>query len=252
MERVLRSVKWLASLGAAGVLALATPVQAQEDWEFAVFGYLWASGVSGTVETDNRSVDFDTSFSDIVENLDFAAMASFEARKGDWGIITDFMYTNISGSKGTPGPLFSKAEVGLRTIIGTGYIAYRAYANDTVSIDALAAFRVWSMRTKLELTTGILPGQNSSVSDTWVDPVIGARVIVNLDENWFVSGIGDVGGFGVGSELAWQLYGSVNYRFNDQWSAHAGYRYLWFKREFDNLTLDAAYYGPMLGVAYRF
>lgn len=252
MNRIWRSVSRLASLAAAGMLALTSPVQAEEDWEFAVFGYLWASGVSGTVETANRSADFDTSFSDIVKNLDFAAMASFEARKGDWGIITDFMYTNISGSSGTPGELFSKVDVGLRTIIGTGYLAYRAYANETVTIDALAAFRVWSMRTDATFKDGVIPDEKFTASDTWVDPVIGARVVVNLDENWFVSGLGDVGGFAVGSELAWQLYGSVNYRFNEQWSAHAGYRYLWFKRDFGNVTLDAAYYGPMLGVAYRF
>ena len=64
----------------------------------------------------------------------------------------------------------------------------------------------------------------------------------------------DVGGFGIGdsSDLSWQAFGAVGYRFNETWSAELGYRYLSIEREIDNSHVTLDMYGPVLGVTARF
>lgn len=252
MKRVAFNWRGLAALLAfLGVTS--GPVKAEDPWEFGVLAYLWAASISGSLETPVATVDFDKDFSEIVSDLDLAVMVAFEARKGPWGFIADFIYMDVSGSRSTPrGILFDRAKLDLQSIIGTGYLGYRVLDTESVSIDALAAFRVWSLDSEVKLTAGLLPEQRRNFGDTWVDPVIGARVQVALDEHWHLMGLGDVGGFGVGSDLAWQLYGTVNYKFDDTWSAYAGYRYLSVKRDFGSATMDAQYQGPMLGVGVRF
>ena len=44
-------------------------------------------------------VDVDIPFSDILENLDFAAMGVAEAHNGTWGVFVDLNYTNLSADK---------------------------------------------------------------------------------------------------------------------------------------------------------
>ena len=73
-------------------------------------------------------------------------------------------------------------------------------------------------------------------------PVIGARVTLPVAERWSAMLYGDVGGFGAGSDLAYQRFAGVNWQFSEHLSAKAGYRYVW----------KMAAYGPYLGVGIRF
>lgn len=238
---------------ATGVWLAATSAQADEPWEFSFSPYIWAASVHGSLETSQRTVDFDAGFGDIISNLDFTLMGTGEVRKGAWGFIADFIYLDVSNSASTPrGELFSKVDVELTSIVGTGALAYRAFENKTVALDALVAFRVWSLSSETTLKQGLLPEHKIDKGDTWVDPVIGARAKVNITEHWFISGEGDVGGFGVGSELAWQLLGTAGYRFDDRWSLQVGYRHLFVKRDFGEATMKTAFTGPIAGVTFRF
>jgi hypothetical protein len=45
-------------------------------------------------------------------------------------------------------------------------------------------------------------------------------------DRWAVNLKGDVGGFGVGSEFAWQVTVALRWRMNDRWDFSAGYRYM--------------------------
>ena len=61
----------------------------------------------------------------------------------------------------------------------------------------------------------------------WIDPLVGGRLGVHLSEHWFLLFMGDVGGFGVGSDLAWSVTGLLGYRWQGagvEWAILAGYR----------------------------
>jgi hypothetical protein len=57
------------------------PVLTEGGWTFSVAPYAWAAGLSGdTSQFGLPIVHLDSSFSDILDHLDFAAMAIGEAR----------------------------------------------------------------------------------------------------------------------------------------------------------------------------
>ncbi len=92
----------------------------------------------------------------------------------------------------------------------------------------------------------------------WVDPVVGARM-----RHVFASGsefnlVGDVGGFGAGSEFSWQAvatYGFDVNAFGTTMRSVVGYRALYVDYseigQHGRDGLDWVQHGPVLGVAFR-
>ena len=51
--------------------------------------------------------------------------------------------------------------------------------------------------------------QDKSISETWVDPIIIGRVKFPAGKKWLFQLRADVGGFGIGSDFAWQAHGML-------------------------------------------
>ena len=72
-------------------------VETEEGWTFTFAPYFWAAGLSGDVaQFGLPTVEVDSSFSDILDHLDFGAMAIGEARYDRYSIFADVMYTKLS------------------------------------------------------------------------------------------------------------------------------------------------------------
>jgi hypothetical protein len=98
---------------------------------------------------------------------------------------------------------------------------------------------------------GSLP-TGASADKNWVDPIVGMRAQWNINDKWFLAGKGDIGGFGVGSDLAWVLQGTIGYNFTENVSAELGYRYLQTDYEDGAFTYDVAASGIFTGLNIRF
>jgi hypothetical protein len=244
------------ALGALALLAgaFACPAaEAQETWSFAITPYFWLSSLSGDVDISPLpEASVDATFSDLFDHLDFALMAVGEARKGRWGIIADLAYTSLSADGQTPGAAFGKAEADLKALIMTTVVAYRVQQSERHAIDVLGGARWWWSQTELSLSAGTLPAASDTDDEYWVDPVIGARLHFDLGSGWSIGTYADIGGFGVSSDLTWQIYGGVNYAFSDAISATAGWRHLSVDYDNDGYLYDVDYTGPIVGVTFRF
>ena len=115
------------------------------------------------------------SFSDALDNLDFAFMAAFAATNGRWSLLADYNYTNLSFSSDTPGPASSGLDTSFTTQFLSGYVGYRVYEDQTANVDIAGGFRWFSTETDFELQPGAAPGRRTTVDSSWTDPVIGAR-----------------------------------------------------------------------------
>ena len=95
-----------------------------------------------------------------------------------------------------------------------------------------------------------------SESRTWFDPLVVARLTAPLDNAWRLGLKGDVGGFGMGSDITWSAFASVGYRFGDLFELTGGYRMLGMEYEDgsgeDLFAYDMTIYGPQIGVAFHF
>ena len=112
--------------------------------------------------------------------------------------------------------------------------------------------RIWFVDTELELRPGILPGVTVDQNKSWTDPIVGTRLGVQLTDRLSLQALGDVGGFGAGSDLTWQAFAGIGYRFHPRWTFTAGYRALAVDFERGDFELDVIMHGPVLGLGFRF
>ena len=91
---------------------------------------------------------------------------------------------------------------------------------------------------------------------TWFDPFIGARASVPAGRKWLFLLRADIGGFGVGSNFAWQIYPVVSYRFSNLFGLSVAYRVLSMDYESGNGTdlfkYDVTTFGPEIGLLFHF
>ncbi|PZQ50516.1 MAG: hypothetical protein DI556_07965 [Rhodovulum sulfidophilum] len=235
-------------------MALAgTPAAAADGWTFAVSPYAWLPGITTSTETRRGPVRTEMSTGDVISDLDFAFMGAAEARNGRWGLIVDFIYSDLTSDASTPfGALWSEAQVETRLSATTVYAGYRVLQDEKGSLDVLAGGRFYSLDLALSLKPGRLPGRSASYDDDWADPVFGLRGRYDFDGKWFTTVVADAGGFSGGSDSTWQAFGSVGYQFNDRWSAQGGWRYLDISREIDGKDVSIELSGPLVGLTYRF
>ncbi len=99
--------------------------------------------------------------------------------------------------------------------------------------------------------TSSLPTSASADKD-WVDPIFGVRAQWNINDKWYLAGKSDIGGFGVGSDLAWAVQGTVGYNFTEKVSSEIGYRFLQTDYEDGSFTYDIAEHGFFLGLNVKF
>src|SRR5215467_7245837 len=94
-----------------------------------------------------------------------------------------------------------------------------------------------------------------SFYDDWFDPTIGLRGRFNLNKAFYLTAESDVGGFGIGSDVAVQVYGALGCQITRNIHVEAGYRYLYddFRDESANGFLyQLSFHGPQISVALTF
>ncbi|CAN7207630.1 outer membrane protein [Bosea sp. LjRoot237] len=247
---------WASSARAADMPPPAAQAAPVPDTEFRLTPFFWAAGLNGTVGTRRTlpTVDVDIQFKDILRNLDFAAMLAGEYRNGRWGLLADLTYVAISVERDRDlalrAPGFTSATLTSKTFTATATGFYRFYDSGSFTADLLAGGRVWSISTDLDLLIAGALAVSAGSTQSWIDPVAGVRVHANLGNGFGLSAYGDIGAGS--SRLTWQLRATLDYAFNQNWSAHIGYRHLAVDYRRGGFVYDTSLSGPIAGVSYRF
>ncbi|WP_443094415.1 hypothetical protein [Phyllobacterium sp. CCNWLW109] len=221
-------------------------------WTFAVSPYFWGAGMSGNVGQFNLpAVHLETDFEDILKDLDFAFMATGEARNQRVSIFGDIIYTKLSSGSGTPrGIVAGSVDLTSETFAGLFGLGYSVLQDERGNLDLVAGLRVWHASSEVSFTGGLLDGVSASDSATWVDGMAGIRSKYFVTENFYVSGWGLIGAGQ--ADLDWDVAATIGYQFNDRFSAVAGYRALGVDYNRDGFVFDVVQEGPILGMVMRF
>jgi hypothetical protein len=248
---------------AAATPTAATPSPAPEStsWRFAISPYAWALGVRGDISADRVKADFDTDFSDLWDDTNFAAMARFDVRRDRFFGVLDALHAEIEDDDAGVGPLRIQAE-SRETIVDTkiGYqiwsdapldLRERGLPGDRpqVDVELLGGARYVRFHNDLELSVARF-GRDAEQTFDWVDAVIGFQVRGNLGRGFSYLLAADVGGFGIGSasRFTWQGLAVLGYRFSNAWTVSAGYKTL----QIDRRQIDFWEQGPVLALTYAF
>lgn len=238
------------------LLALAAPAAALADddssggWKQSAVIYLLAPNISGTTGIGPVDGDVDIDPKSVFDSLEGAFLGIYAAEKGRWGVLADVIYMDLGAD-----------------LEGDREILSGKLNNKQFNLALAATYRLsdrWQllgggMYTDLSLKLDV-QRPNETVrrrtSESWIDPVIGARFTTPLGGKWAFGGMALVGGFGVGSDLLWSLNATFNYSFSDRWHLMMGYRYIDFDYEdgagLDRFRFDVAEHGPALGVRFDF
>lgn len=225
----------------------------ESGWTFAASPYFWAAGLSGdTSQFGLPVVHLDSSFSDILDELDFAAMAIGEARYDRYSFFGDVMYSKISSGAGTPrGVIAGSVDVTSETFSGLVGAGYSVLDGPSGRLDLVGGVRVWSVDTDISFSGGILDGVSRSDGATWVDGLVGIRGNYSFTPQFYFTGWALVGAGG--ADIDWDVAAGLGYRFNDRYSMVAGYRALGVDYSNDDgFLFDAVQQGPIFGLVVRF
>lgn len=226
------------------------PVASTESgWRFRTAIYGWGTALDGDVTLAGRNAPVSASFGDVFENLDYAVMGAVEIGNGRWSFLADLFYANLSISN-VRGDTLIDCE--LNQFIGNFIVAYNIIDAAPTRFDVYAGARVNSMDTELDINFPILPDFSGSESKTWVDPIIGVRLQQELTNKIFFRALGDIGGFGIESDLTWQAMAAIGYRVNNHGSIVLGYRGIGTDYSDGGFGYDVISHGLLLGFEYKF
>jgi hypothetical protein len=179
--------------------------QTHNRWEFLVEPYLMFPNMKGTVGVGALpDGEVDAAVGDIFDRLQSGFMLYAEAQNGIWAISSDFLYMNLN------------QDVVPTKIINSGSVSVSESAWELAGLRKILpwleggiAGRLVSIKADMEVVRNQVGGstatQNGGMTQTWVDPVLVVRMKLPDSGKWLIQFRGDIGGFGVGSDLTWQI-----------------------------------------------
>ena len=197
----------------------------KSEWNFLIEPYMLFPNMSGSVGLgDLYDVTLDANSNDILGQLKMGFMLNAEASTGKWTIGSDLLYMSLAqGVK--PGVLIQNGELSVKQLgwevsglyavkpwldLGIGGMLNSIYSGGEIYLISVGG---WSSATK-----------KTSMTKTWFDPMLIARIHSKSGEKFIYQFRGEIGGFGIGSDFAWQMQAYAGYRFSKLFQITGGYR----------------------------
>lgn len=236
------------------LLASAPPLSAAADgWEFEITPHGWLLDAEGSVGAlpGQPPVEIDVSFKDVLDDVDYGGMLFLEARKDEWLIRGDLMFSRISTDADLGGLVFRSIDVVNKLGFVGATVGRVLDRGERHTVEGNVGFRTWWLETEVEIGT-IAPAPIELDGDAvWTDPVVAFSGSYDLTGNWSLRGMAEVGGLGVGSDISAGALLTAHYALGDWFSLVAGWRNIYVKYE-DELAYDVNHTGPLIGASFRF
>lgn len=248
---------WVAASAIMGGWSTAASAEGG-DWQHTVVLYGMGAAIDGEAQVGDLTVPVDLSISDVFDALEFGAMAAWRVTNDTWSVTVDATYMGLGGSsRGERGLVKGDVDVDQFTLMGT---VGRRWTEHVEFLASLAYFDL-SADLKLSTTTpvsGVVVVREASQEASWIDPLIGLQYNVPFADRWRFNLRGDIGGFGVGSDLSYQALVNVGWQATETVRLVFGYRLIGFDYEDGNRgsrnyqRYDLTEQGPLAGIAFSF
>ena len=242
----------------SGILLGSAPALADDGWQFRLSPYIWFAGLKGDVATipPLPTAPVDVSASDALSDTEASFMILLDARKQRHGVFADLLYSDVqSDEELVPQPIGLKMKTTSKTTIFTLAYQYELYRRDQTVVDLLAGVRYWDIDSELRFKggLGILAGRKISNDESWFDPALGVKGRTPLGSSQFyVEGGAGLGGFGVGSDLFYEISANVGYQWNKSIGTAFGYRMFDVDYDDDGYVYDVKQQGWQVGLTWAF
>jgi opacity protein-like surface antigen len=243
-----------ASLALLLASALAPTARAEEPLTFSLTPYIWLPAVDTGLSVAGAAVPVESS-SDVVDifdsGIDFALLLTGQVRKGRLGLLYDAQFVTFDVDGDPVGNFEPDADVTFfdATLLASYQVIDHDRGNVNLAAGARGLYADVDLTVRSTTSSAVAEG---GASKTWVDPIIGIMGTYRFNDAWAVLGYADIGGFGVSSELTYQLLGTVSYSFNEHIALQIGYRYFAVDFEDGPFEFDIKLFGPIIGLTFKF
>lgn len=252
--------------------AVGTTAQAQsgrDDFQFRATMYAWVPGINAETEfpTAAGGPSINVNANDLLSGLKMAFMGTLEGRRGQWGGMVDWFYSNVGDTKSAtrdfkilgvlPLDLTADLSLDVKTNILTLAGTYALVDRPQYSSSLVFGTRMLKMDETLDWgfnTTGVLTIARNGrveVSSTQWDAIVGAkgRAALGDGQRWFVPYYVDIGTGN--SKFTWQGMVGLGYSFG--WGdAIVAWRYLDYDFKSGESLKSLTFNGVGAGVSLRF
>lgn len=231
------------------------PSPAHAEWWINVTSYAWITAQTGDLRIAGLPLPVDVSFSDAIQaidEIDMAFMGGFEAGRGRTSLGVDVTYARISDDFVGGGNLFKSFGLEQAQWMINPFLSHQLAKGSNWHLDAMAGARINIF--EMDVTGRFERGGQVTVggSREWTDPVVGLRGACDLTDRLTVGFRGDIGGFGISSDLTWQAYVGIGWRMTRNTTVSLGYRGLGTDYGHGSFGSDVVTHGPVLGLQTRF
>jgi hypothetical protein len=234
-----------------GVFAPLAQAQSNSgEWRQTVFLYGMGVAVDGDAQVGPLAVPVDVGLSDFFDSLKFGALAAYRIEDGEWSFTGDLTYMNLGQSNRTQqGRASASLDIEQLTFMATAGYRVRPH------LEALLSLAYFDLSADLRVRL-LQQVRTASRDADWVDPLLGLNYEIPVSGKWRFNLRGDIGGFGVGSDLTWHALTRFTYQQSDRFAWYVGYRAIAYDYE-DGKGLNYQHYdlvqhGPGAGIAFSF
>ena len=160
--------------------------------------YVWLTTLNGdlTLNGSTRHVNF--TYDDFFKYSNLGLSGHVEVKKRSWALIFDWLYVDLIKN-----PTYTESSLGEISL------AIRLSEN----LEIIGGGRYF--KSEIEYRYIDDPDKLTKDEKSWVDPIIGGRYTMNLTKHIMFNFRGDVGGFGIGSNLQWNIAAGIGYRLSN-------------------------------------
>jgi hypothetical protein len=228
-------------------------------YQFFLEPYIMFTSMSGTTGVGRAPNTFIcVPASKVFSYLKIGGMLYAEVHNNQFAFTSDLFYANLTEDASTKGEVFS-GSASLKQFWWELEALYRLNPWLEVGVGA----RINNITAGLDITSTIVtPGgrlpYNVSSSNTWVDPLVVTRMRTWINNKWLLQLRADIGGFGIGSKISWQLQPDIGYRASKLLELGIGYRIISMDYEkgtqgnTDYFLYDMEEYGPQIRIGFNF
>ncbi|PIF34496.1 hypothetical protein CLU81_5147 [Flavobacterium sp. 9] len=203
---------------------LAQEFPVEQGWSFYAEPYVMFPNMSGKTALGNLpEMNVDVKSNKIFDQLQFGAMLYLEASNEKWNLNSDLLYMDI-GQGVKSSTLINNGDVTAKQLGWELAGLYKVRPGLEVGVGALLN----SIKLELDINRNTIGGGTTNIkkemTQTWVDPMVIAVFKNTPAEKFLYKVRGEIGGFGIGSQFAWQFQAYAGYRFSELFQIQAGYR----------------------------
>lgn len=193
-------------------------------WKYKVEPYLMFPKMKGeTGIATLPPVEINAATSDIFKRLKFGAMLFMEATNGNWSINSDFLYMHLQ-ENAKPGALINGGTVDMKQLGWEVAALKKVVPGVEFGLGGLLNSLDASGNIGIKQPGGSTEYRSGTENKTWLDPMLITRISSNPKNKLYGIFRGEIGGFGIGSKMAWQVQGIAGYHFSKLFDASLGYR----------------------------